>query len=130
MYIYLTGIIPTPYYRPMSAAKEQSLMLQDVVEVEESGGFRTRPRTNTGWVRGFPDSRIKNYTGDASAVEIVVTDGPDKDLTITYTFQTKFPVRIDAYARTIARIPKDAMAAHDMEHIRITRLSRMIVPRT
>lgn len=113
----------------MSAAKEMSLMLQDVVVVEESGGFRTHPRINTGWVRGFPDSRIQNYAGDASAVEIVVTDGPDKDLTITYTLQAKFPVHIDAYARTIARVPKEAMAARDMEHIRITRLSRQMKPR-
>lgn len=114
----------------MSLAKEMSLMLQDVVEVEESGGFRTHPRRNTGWVRGFPNARIKNYSGEASTVEVVVTDGPDKDLTVTYTLQTTFPVRIDAYARTIARVPKASALASDLGDVRITRLSRGQTPRT
>lgn len=101
-------------------------MLQDVVVVEESGGFRTHPRINTGWVRGFSDARIKNREGDASKIEIVVTDGPDSELTVTYTLKSRFPVRIDDFARTIARVPKEAELVTGMGDVRITRLSRQM----
>lgn len=110
----------------MSAAKEMSLMLQDVVEVEESGGLRTGTRTNTGWVRGFSDSHVRDRAGDASEIEIVVTDGPDSELTVTYALKSRFPVRIDDYARLVARVPKEAELMTGMGNVRITRLTRAL----
>ena len=114
------------YYLPMRAAKEQSLMIADVVEVEETSliGSNTK-RRNIGWVKGFPDARVKNRTGDASAIEVVVTEGPDSELTVTYALQGRFPVRLDDYSRTIARVPKESTLASDMADVRITRLSRL-----
>lgn len=115
----------TPYYRPMRAPKETSLMLMDVVEVEETmliGSNSTRK--NIGWVLEFPDSRIRNYTGDASEIRIMVTEGPDSELPITYALNSRFPVRLDRFARMIARVPKEGTLLSGMTDVKITRISR------
>lgn len=109
----------------MRAAKELSLLIDDVVEVEETSLVGSNNvRRNIGWVKGFPDSRIRNREGEASKIEIVVTEGPDSELTVTYALQGRFPVRLDDYSRTIARVPKEASLVTGMGDIRITRLSR------
>ncbi len=110
-----------------AAAKEISLMLQDIVMVEESHLIGGGTRKNIGWVRGFPDAHTHNFAGDASKIEIVVTDGPDVELPVIYTLKSRFPVRRDVFARIIARVPKEATIESDMADVRITRLSRATI---
>lgn len=108
----------------MRQSQEQSLMLMDIVKVEESHLIGGGTRRNIGWVRGFPDSKIKNRAGDASEIEIVVTEGPDSDLPITYALKSRFPVRYDRFSRIIARVPREGTLVTDTADIRITRLTR------